>query len=81
MVVSAQVAGRVAASWASADNDAVLAVILGRLVLKTDVVPEGTLRQMIAVYTGTKDMAVFLSFATPDFLQRLLEAQRERAAA
>jgi hypothetical protein len=68
IVVSAQVAVRVAVSWASADYDAVLAVIFARLLLKTDPVPEGTLRQIIALYAGTKDMAVFLSFATPDFL-------------
>jgi hypothetical protein len=98
IVVAAQVAVRVAASWANADNDAVLAVILARVLSETDAVPDGTLRQIVAVYTGTKDTAAFLSFvnivrrmigvgqqvrslaavlAAPDFLQRLLEAQRE----
>jgi hypothetical protein len=40
IVVAAQVAVRVAASWASANN-AVLAVMLARVLLKTAAVPEG----------------------------------------
>jgi hypothetical protein len=56
-VVALQVAVRVAA-----DNDAVLAGILARLLLETDELPRLTSKQMIAVYANTKDAAAFLSF-------------------